>query len=65
MQRHPTVGSERLGRGKRGLGVVGRRQVRGTAGVVREEAEKRERERGEVERASYTRVNALAVRRAF
>lgn len=46
MQRHPTVGSERLGRGKRGLGVVGRRQVRGTAGVVREEAEKRERERG-------------------
>lgn len=45
MQRHPTVGSERLGRGKRGLGVVGRRQVRGTAGVVREEAEKRERER--------------------
>lgn len=43
MQRHPTVGSERLGRGKRGLGVVGRRQVRGTAGVVREEAEKRER----------------------
>lgn len=43
MQRHPTVGSERLGRGKRELAgrwrVGGR--VEGSRGWSREEAEKR------------------------
>lgn len=67
MQRHPTVGSERLGRGKRELAGRWRVGSRG-AGGGREKKLKRDgegRRWRRCARASYTRVNALAVRRAF
>ena len=57
------MGNRGLGGGRVGSGIEGGKEKRG--GERLEKKLKREREKEAGARASYTRVNALAVRRAF